>query len=151
MKKDRAVAGGIAGLVASVVCDIVGLIYKSLGWTDRTFNDYATIILTYQIFSDDGIFGLILSMIAHSAVCVVFGVIFAYLIMFTSSNYLYIKGLGYSLVIWVSLNSFGTILNLPLFRKIPLNVAYSTLSTALLYGLMTALTLKIIDRKMHLS
>ncbi|TGE32197.1 hypothetical protein [Desulfosporosinus sp. Sb-LF] len=150
MKKDRFVAGGIAGLIASITCDIVGIIYKSLGWTDRTFNDYATIILTNQIYSEKGIFGLILSMISHAAVCMIFGVIFAYIIMFTSSNYLYIKGLGYSLVIWLLLNTFGTLLNLPLFRKMPLNVAYATLSTALIYGFMTSLTLKIIDKKMHL-
>lgn len=150
MKKDRFVAGGIAGFIASVICDIVGILYKSLGWTDRTFNDYATIMLTYQVYSKEGVFGLILSIISHSAVCIILGVIFAYIIMFTSSNYLYIKGLGYSLVIWLLLNSFGTILNLPLFRKMPLNAAYSTLSTALIYGLVISLTLKIIERKMHL-
>jgi hypothetical protein len=150
MKKDRFVAGGIAGFVASVVCDLVGVIYKSLGWTDRAFNDYATIVLTNQIYSEKGISGLILSIITHSAVCIIFGVIFAYILMVTSSNYLYLKGLGYSLVIWLLLNTFGTILNLPLFRKMPLNAAYSTLSTALIYGLITSLTLKIIDKKMHL-
>ena len=150
MKKDRSVAGGIAGFIASVICDIVGIMYKSLGWTDRTFNDYATIILTYQVYSKEGVFGLIISIISHSAVCIIFGVIFAYIIMFTSSNYLYVKGLGYSLVIWLLLNSFGTILNLPLFRNMPLNAAYATLSTALIYGLVISLTLKIIERKMHL-
>jgi len=150
MKKDRFVAGGIAGLVASITCDIVGVIYKSLGWTDRTFNDYATIVLTNEIYSDQGFWGLILSIISHAAVCMIFGVVFAYLIMFTSSNYLYLKGLGYSLVIWLLLNAFGTILKLPLFENMPLNVAYLTLSTALIYGFMTALTLKLIDKKMHL-
>ena len=150
MKKDRFVAGGIAGFVASITCDIVGVIYKSLGWTDRTFNDYATVILTYQIYSKEGIFGLILSIITHAAVCMIFGVIFAYIIMFTSSNYLYIKGLGYSLVIWLLLNTFGTILNLPLFRNMPLIAAYSTLSTALIYGFIISLTLKLIDKNMHL-
>lgn len=150
MKKDRLVAGGIAGLVASITCDILGIIYKSLGWSDRTFNDYATIILTYQVYSHNEIFGLIISMIGHAAVCIIFGVIFAYLIMFTSSNYLYIKGLGYSLIIWLLLNTFGTLLDLPLFRGMPINVAYSTLSTALLYGLITAFTLRIIDNKSHL-
>ncbi|WP_088186089.1 hypothetical protein [Desulfosporosinus sp. FKA] len=150
MPKDRFIAGGIAGLVASVTCDIVGIIYKSLGWTDRTFNDYATIILTYQVYSNEGVFGLILSIISHVAVCIILGVIFAYLIKFTSSNYLYIKGLGYSLVIWLLLNTFGTLLNLPLFRKMPLNAAYATLSTALIYGLMVALTLRLIDKKMHI-
>jgi len=150
MKKDRFVAGGIAGLIASVTCDIVGIIYKSLGWTDRTFNDYATIVLTNQIYSEKGIFGLILSMISHAAVCIIFGVVFAHLIMFTTSNYLYLKGLGYSLIIWLLLNTFGTLLNLPLFKNMPLNVAYSTLSTALIYGFMISLTLSIIDRKMNL-
>jgi hypothetical protein len=150
MKPDRFVAGGIAGLVASVTCDIVGVLYKSLGWTDRTFNDYATIILTYQVYSKEGIFGLILSIISHVAVCITIGVIFAYMIKFTSSNYLYIKGLGFSLVIWLLLNTFGTLLNLPLFRKMPLNVAYATLSTALIYGFIVSLTLKTIDKKMQL-
>lgn len=150
MIKDRFVAGGIAGFVASITCDFVGIMYKSLGWTDRTFNDYATIILTYEIYSKKGIFGLILSMISHSAVCIIFGVAFAYLIKLTSSHYLYLKGLGYSLVMWLLLNAFGTILNIPLFRNIPLNVAYSTLSTALIYGFMTALMLKMIDKKMNL-
>jgi len=150
MTKDRLVAGGIAGLAASVTCDIVGIIYKLIGWTDRTFNDYATMVLTYQVYSKEGGFGLILSIISHVAVCMILGVIFAYLIMFTSSNYLYIKGLGYSLVIWLLLNTFGTLLNLPLFRKMPLNVAYATLSTALIYGFMVALTLRLIDKKMHL-
>ena len=150
MKKDRFVAGGIAGLVASITCDIIGVIYKSLGWTDRTFNDYATIVLTNEIYSDQGFWGLILSIISHAAVCMIFGVVFAYLIIFTSSNYLYLKGLGYSLVIWLLLNAFGTILKLPLFLNMPLNAAYSTLSTALIYGFMTASTLKLIDKKMHL-
>lgn len=150
MKKDRFVAGGIAGVVASITCDIVGILYKALGWTDRTFNDYATVILTYQVYSREGLLGLIISIISHVAVCMIIGVIFVYLIRFTSSNYLYIKGLGYSLVIWLLLNTFGTLLNLPLFRKMPLNVAYSTLSTALIYGFMISLTLKIIDKKMHL-
>ena len=150
MTKDRFVAGGIAGFVASVTCDLVGILYKSLGWTDRTFNDYATIILTNQVYSKEGVLGLIISIISHAAVCMVLGVIFAYLIKFTSSNYLYLKGLGYSLVIWLVLNTFGTLLNLPLFRKMPLTVAYATLSTAIIYGLMAASTLKIIDKKMNL-
>lgn len=150
MKKDRLIAGGIAGFIASITCDIVGVIYKSLGWTDRAFNDYATIVLTYQVYSKEGILGLILSIITHSAVCIIFGVIFVYIIMLTSSNYLFIKGLGYSLVIWLLLNAFGTILNLPLFRNMPLNAAYLTLSTALIYGFMISLVLKIIDKKMNL-
>ena len=93
---------------------------------------------------------MILSIISHVAVCMIIGVIFVYMIKFTSSNYLYIKGLGYSLVIWLLLNTFGTLLNLPLFRKMRLNVAYATLSTALIYGFMVCLTLKTIDTKMHL-
>lgn len=150
MKKDRFVAGGIAGFVASVTCDLVGITYKSLGWTDRAFNDYATIVLTNQVYSNRGFLGLILSIISHGAVCMMLGVVFAYLLKFTSSNYLYLKGLGYSLAIWLLLNTFGTLLELPLFINMPLNVAYSTLSTALIYGLMVSFTLRIIDKRMGL-
>lgn len=150
MKKDPLVAGGIAGAAASITCDLVGVVYKSLGWTDRAFVDYATIVLTYQTYADEGFLGLVLSMITHAAVCIIFGVIFAYMLLLTSSNYLYLKGLGYSLVIWLSLNSFGTLLDLPLFRNMPLHVAYSTLSTALIYGIMVSFTLRVIDKKMHL-
>jgi hypothetical protein len=150
MTNDRLVAGGFAGFVASVTCDIVGIFYKFVGWTDRTFNDYSTIVLTYQVYSTKGFLGLIISTISHAAICMILGVVFTYLIKFTSSNYLYIKGLGYSLVIWLLLNTFGTLLNLPLFRKMPLNVAYATLSTALIYGLMVSLTLKVINKKMHI-
>lgn len=150
MKKDRLIAGGLAGFGASVTCDIIGLIYKSFNWTDRAFLDYATVLLTFEVYSDSGIMGTILSMITHSGVCIIFGVLFAYIIKFTSGNYLYIKGLGYGLIMWVLLNAFGTILNLPLFRNMPLHVAYSTLSTALIYGFMVSVLLKVIGKKMQL-
>src|SRR5680860_76747 len=150
MKKDRLVAGGIAGIVGSIACDVLGVIYKSLGWTDRAFYDNATILLTNQIYSDEGIYGSILAIISHIAVCLIFGVIFAYLILLTTSNYLYIKGLGFGLVLWILLHGFGTIFNLALFTKMPLNVAYATLSFSLVYGFMISLTLKIIEKKSEL-
>lgn len=150
MKKDRLLAGGVAGIVGSLSCDILGSLYKSLGWTDRAFYENATILLTNQIYSDEGVFGFALSIISHIAVCIIFGVIFTYMILFTTSNYLYIKGLGYGLVLWVLLHGFGTIFNLPLFTKMPLHIAYATLSLSLLYGFMIALTLKIIDKKTQL-
>lgn len=150
MKKDRLVAGGISGIVGSIFCDTVGVLFKSLGWSDRTFYENATILLTNQIYSDEGIFGLILSLITHFAVCSIFGVLFAYIILFTTSNYLYIKGLGYGLVLWVLLHGFGTIFNLPLFTNMPLDIAYATLSFALVYGFTTAFTLKILEEKTQL-
>jgi len=150
MKKDRLVGGGIAGIVGALSCDLLGTLYKSLGWSDRAFYENATILLTNQIYTDKGFLGLAISLISHIAVCMVWGVIFAYLISFTSSNYLYIKGLGYGLVLWVILHGFGTIFDLPLFTKMPLHIAYATLSYSLTYGFMTALALKIIDKKTQL-
>lgn len=151
MKIDKLMAGGIAGFVGSISCDILGVLFKSLGWTDRVFYENATILLTNQIYSDQGIFGVVLSIIAHIGVCIIFGVIFTYMISFTSSTYLYIKGLGFGLVLWVLLHGFGTIFDLPLFTKMPLHVAYATLSFALVYGFMVALTLKIIDNRTDLK
>lgn len=150
MKKDRLVAGMIAGSVGSIVTIIMGLIWKSLGLADRAFYDFSTTLFGKSTYADKGFPGFLMGVITQVAVCVIFGIIFAYIIKATSNRYLYIKGLGFGFIIWMLLSSFGTIYNIPLFADIPLNVAYTTLTTALTYGFIMAWTLKIIDSKTEL-
>lgn len=150
MKNDRLLAGGIAGIVGSLSCDGLGVLYKYLGWSDRVFYENATILLTKKIYSHEGFLGIIISLASHIAVCIIFGVVFSYLILFSTNNYLLIKGLGYGLVLWVLLHAFGSLFNLPLFTGMPLHIAYATLSYALIYGFMTALALRIIERRTQL-
>ena len=150
MEKDRLVSGAIAGFVGSMVTIITGLTFKSLGWADRAMFDFSTTLFGKSTYADKGFFGFLMGVITQVAVCIIFGVVFAYIIKVTSNRFLYIKGLGYGFILWMLLSSFGTIYNVPLFADIPLNVAYTTLFTSLAYGFFAAWTLKIIDSKTEL-
>ncbi|TGE37927.1 hypothetical protein E4K67_13215 [Desulfosporosinus fructosivorans] len=101
MKKDRLVAGGIAGVLGAFSNVILGYIFKSLGWSDRSFYDYSTTL---------------------------FG----------------------GFVMWMLLTSLGTMYNIPLFSDTPLDVAYTTLFTALVYGIVIAWALRTIETKSKL-
>jgi len=145
MEKDRLIVGGIAGSFGAVSNVILGVIFKSLGWSDRAFFDYSTSLFGKTIYQ--GILGFLMGVITEVAVCIIYGVIFAYVIKLTSSRYLYLKGLLYGFVLWMLLSSLGTMYNIPLFSDIPLDAAYTTLFTAIVYGFVVAWVLKTIASK----
>lgn len=150
MEEDRLVAAGIAGIIGSVVNVVTGIIFKSLGWSDRAFFDYSTTLFGKLTYADKGFSGFLMGVITEVAVCIIYAVIFAYIIKITSSRYLYIKGLGYGFVLWMLLSSLGTMYNIPLFDEVPLDAAYTTLFTALAYGFTIAWVLKKIESKSRL-
>jgi hypothetical protein len=88
-----------------------------------------------------------MEVITDLALCILWGIVFAYVIKVTSSNYYYIKGIGFGFVIWMVLTSLGTLFNVPLFTETPLNVAYTTLFTALVFGLVVAWVLKFLNKR----
>lgn len=143
--KDRLIAGAIAGLIAAFIQNIYGWITQAVGLTDRSFYQFAEIVLSSRIYP--GTLGFITGLIAHLAVGVMLGIIFAYAIYLTSSHYIVLKGFGYGLITWFLLSGFGTIFRLPLFEDIPPGPALVTLIGALLYGFVLAYTLKLIDQK----
>jgi len=147
IEKDRLVAASIAGSIGSIVTIVSGVIFKSLGWTDRAFFDYSTTLFGKTTYSDKGLLGFLMGVITEVAVCIIYAIIFAYIIKVTSSRYLYIKGLMYGLVLWMLLSSLGTMYNIPLFSEIPLNAAYTSLFSALAYGFVVAWILKILESK----
>ncbi len=146
--KDRLVAGGLAGIIGAIVQNIYGFAVKGLRLTDRTFADFAEVIVTFKSF--EGIIAFIVGLIAHLIVGLIFGIIFAYVIAATSSRYYLIKGVAYGAVLWFLLLGFGTIFKLPLFKEIPPNAALFTLVGAVLYGLVTAYSLRLLDAKTRL-
>lgn len=147
IEKDRLVAASIAGSIGSIVTIVSGVIFKSLGWTDRAFFDYSTTLFGKTTYLDKGLLGFLMGVITEVAVCIIYAIIFAYIIKVTSSRYLYIKGLMYGLVLWMLLSSLGTMYNIPLFSEIPLNAAYTSLFSALAYGFVVAWILKILESK----
>ena len=150
LEEDRLIAGGIAGIIGSIVNIVFGVIFKSLGWSDRAFFDNSTMLFGKETYVDKGFFGFLMGVITEVAVCIIYAVIFAYLIKITSSRYLYVKGLGFGFVLWMLLSSLGTMYNIPLFDYVPLDAAYTTLFTALAYGFTIAWVLKEVESKSRL-
>ncbi len=146
--EDRLVTGGIAGLVGAAVQNTYSFVVKGLNLAEYTYSDFATTVLTNSVYSDPA--GLLAGFISYLAVGVILGVLFAYLIASTSSDYLYIKGLLYGLVMWFILTGFGTIFSLETFIGIPPISALLILVGGLLFGVVTAHIIKILDHKTKL-
>lgn len=143
MMKDRAIKGGLAGLIGSILCTVYEVISESLRITDRSFLDYTATLVSHKVYP--GIQGFIVAFLAQGALGVILGVVFVYLTKIISPKYLLLKGLGYGFSLWFLLSGFGTIYNLPTIRDIPPTVSLFDLTNSLLYGLVTAYALKIIN------
>lgn len=143
--RDWLVAGGLSGIIAGLVEYIFGISLMALGWADRSYGQFSDIVFNNRVYT--GVWGTILSILTHLAVTTVLGVIFAYILVWTSSRYYLLKGAGYGFVLWFSLSGLGTIFRLPLFIGVPESTAFSLLAGAQVFGLMLAYTLRLVDRK----
>jgi uncharacterized membrane protein YagU involved in acid resistance len=143
--KDRLIAGGLAGIIAGLIQYVYGLATQALGFTDRSFGQFSEVVLNLHVY--EGILGFIIGVLSHMAVALIFGVLFAYIIAKTSSRYYIIKGAMYGLVLWFLLSGFGSVLRLPNFTKVPPTSELDILVGAVLYGLVLAYTLKLLDKK----
>lgn len=146
--KDRFVAGALAGIIGAIVQDIYAITIKSLGIIDRSYIDFASVMIMSE--SIDGILGFMVGLLAHVGVGVLFGLGFAYIIKKTSSNYLLFKGIIFGLSLWFLLLGYGTTFKLPMFKNLPPLNALTTFVGAVIYGVVTAYTLRLIDKKTSL-
>ncbi len=146
--KDRLIAGGLAGLIAGVIQNAYGAIVKAVGITDRSFSDFAEVLVMNK--TAQTITGGIVGFIGHIIVGIMFGVLFSYIIFLTSHKYNLLKGVGYGAILWFLLMGFGTIFNLTQFKDIPPVPALTTFIGALIYGVALAYSLKMIDQKTRL-
>ncbi|MDT3700099.1 MAG: hypothetical protein RO469_11805 [Thermincola sp.] len=148
MKHDRIMAGAIAGCIGTAAQNIYGQTAKALGITDRAFLDFARIILFHKSYG--GVFGFIAGFIAHLTFGMLSGALFAYVIRKSSSTHLYFKGSVMGAAIWFFSLGIGTLYNLPMFVDIPPIPALSIFVGALIWGLVTAFSLKILEKKTNL-
>ncbi|HEX3043182.1 MAG TPA: hypothetical protein VHY08_00390 [Bacillota bacterium] len=143
LKKDRLVAGSFTGIIAAIVQAIYGITVKSLGLTDRAFIDFTKMFIMYRNFP--GVLADIMGFIGHLGFGAIWGILFAYLIQYTSSRYYYYKAFGYGVFLWLSLAILGTAFDIPLFKEIPPKALLSTLIGALIFAFINAYTLKKIE------
>lgn len=146
--EDRVVAGGLAGLIASIVHEGYAMLMKALNYSDRCYGDLAFNLVTRT--SNEGIASLLVGLFSNMAIGMFFGIIFAYVIKYSSSKYLLIKGFSYGWILWMFLSGFGASSGLPRFDSIPPNVSLVTLVGSILYGVVMAYLLGILEKKTKL-
>jgi riboflavin transporter FmnP len=145
LKEDRLMIGAISGIVGSVAQISFEFLAKAIGFTDRDVVDMAKIFIMYKRYP--GIMSTIIGVTAQLLIGAILGIGFAYLIQKFSSNYYYVKGLGYGGMIWVLFATFGSLFKIPLFTIIPPADALSLLLGALIFGFFTSLILKYFEKK----
>lgn len=141
-------AGAIAGCLGAAAQNIYGQTAKALGITDRAFLDFARIVLFHNSYG--GVFGFIAGVIAHLTFGMLLGTLFAYVIYKSSNTHLYFKGSAMGAAIWFFSLGVGTLYDLPMFKGIPPIPALSIFVGAIIWGLVTAFSLKILEQKTDL-
>jgi len=142
---DRFIVGVIAGAVGSILQAVYGYTGKSLGYTDRTFCDFGKAFIMFLPYK--GLFADFVGLLSHVGNGIFFGIVFAYLILWTSSKYCLLKGAIYGMTLWHLFFGIGTAFKMPMFHQIPPQSAFFTLIGSLIYGLVTAYTLSLLEKK----
>jgi uncharacterized membrane protein YagU involved in acid resistance len=94
--------------------------------------------------------GFIAGIISHLVFGMLMGAIFVYLIKKTSSTHLYLKGIGMGITIWFFSFSIATLYNIPLFKDIPPTPALTTFAGSVIWGFVTAFSLKVLEKSSDL-
>lgn len=146
MLKDKVIKGAIIGLLADAIKLSVNYIFFRLNYTQNIFWQ-----LVATRFVDKNHLSSSLSYViggtADAIVSATLGVVFLYSLKFIGNDYLWVKGMGFGLVIWVSL--FGTLLGQSVQDKLPQEplAIIVTITAHLFFGLSLALFTKILTKK----
>lgn len=144
MINDRTVRGIIAGAAGALAQNIYAYIVKMLGLTNVVYLDVSKAVLFRNHYND--IFANINALLGHFVVDSVLGVVFAFYIQATSSSYYLLKGVVFGTAVWFLVKVIGTnILNIPLFINLLPGNTLVFFVGALLFGLTTAWTLKLLN------
>ncbi|MHB9093804.1 MAG: hypothetical protein ACYC21_03960 [Eubacteriales bacterium] len=140
--KDRLTPGALAGIIGASIQTIYALTVKSLRITDRVFTDFGKVLMMTNPYK--GTLAFIVGFAAHLFLGALAGVALSYIIKYTSSRFYLLKGLGAGLVIWTFGLGIATLYKLPLFGTIKPVPSIVILIGSLIYGLITAIALKMI-------
>ena len=116
MSRDIIMIGAIIGLLADAVKLLVNFILYLMNYTNVVFWQItATHFLEKKDLFNPAAY--VIGGVADITVTAALGVLFVAVIYFTGKRYLWIKGIGFGLFVWVSL--FGTFLGQSVQAKLP--------------------------------
>lgn len=139
--EDRLITGAVIGIFANIIKLISNYIMFRLNFTTVVFwQIVATRFLSKEYLSTPAAY--FIGAVADFTITAVLGVIFVLIIYFFGKDYIWLKGIGYALFLWVSL--FGTILGQSVQEKIPQQPSeiLVTIIAHIIYGLGFALFTK---------
>ena len=143
MIKDRLVSGALAGSVGAVIQNTYAFIAKSLGFQGPVYIDYGEYLLFYK--DQSGPLTSFFGFIGHFVWDIIIGIIFAYLILNTSSRYYLLKGILYGVIVWFLIKAGSTLFKIPeVITVLPHTVAFFFFGS-ILFGISLAYTLKLLD------
>lgn len=115
MLRDRVIIGSLIGILADIVKLTFNYLAFLLNYTNVVFWQ-----LTATRFLENGdLFSpiaLLIGGVADLTITAILGVIFLFFIDYTGADYLWIKGIGFGMAVWVGL--FGTLLGQSVQGKI---------------------------------
>lgn len=135
--KDRVILGAIIGLLADAVKLTVNYAAYVLGFTDVVFwQIVAANFLAKELLFEP--LAIVIGAIGDLTVTATLGVVFVYTIRFIGNEYIWIKGVGFAMLVWVGL--FGTVLGSQIDVKLPqsLSGVLVTVVAHVVFGLSLA-------------
>ena len=143
--EDRFTRGFLAGLTAGLAMNIFSLISLTLGWVELTFLDWAGVF----------IFGRQHAGVPENAVALggqlffaaMNGVFFAYLLPALNSRSYFLKGLIFGLLIWLFSYAIAILFRVPFLSRLDLGTVTSNITGALIYGIVLALFLDWLEKR----
>lgn len=140
--EDRLTPGAIAGITGGIIQIAYGSTLKALKITPTIFTDFAQILILGKPFK--GPMAFIVGVVCHLLLAAIFGVVLSYVIKYTTKRFYLLKGLGIGLTTWTFANGTGTFFKMPVFSNLPPWPAIVILGGSTIYGLTTAITLKLV-------
>jgi hypothetical protein len=146
---DRFTRGFAAGAFGGVLVDLLSLLtYNLLRITNWRFLDFAGLLIFGR--KPTGAAEIIISVLGHLSFSAAMGVLFAYLLPFTSRRLFLLKGWFFGVLIWFSIYSVVHLFQLPQLRELDLGTVVSNMVKASLYGLALAWALARLGMKSKL-
>ncbi|KJS23564.1 MAG: hypothetical protein VR72_00130 [Clostridiaceae bacterium BRH_c20a] len=150
MLKDKLMLGAIIGLLSDAVKLTSNYAMYKLGWTNVVFwQIVASRFLEKNDLNKPA--ALLVGAVADLTVSAVLGVIFVLFISLFGGKYLFFKGIGYGMFIWVGI--LGTLLDQSVQGKLPqtLSGIIVTMIAHFIFGLSIAVFTKLLAKDLTLS
>ena len=145
MFKDKILIGAIVGILADAIKLIANYTMYSFGLTKVVFwQIVATRFIGKEYLNHK--LAYLIGAAADITVTSLLGIVFVYFVYLFGSKNLWIKGVGFGLVVWVSI--FGIVMGQTLEDKLPQNPTsvVVTLIAHIIFGLGLAFFTKVLDQ-----